>query len=99
MLTLVSTFDVLRKEHRYHIVTIYSYGPPKPAMKFCNKIPYDVTSKRETISTSKIEVDTSIYLTLLKDMAPLANMKKYSNIDCQASTQMKKIESKYSMTS
>ena len=45
-----------------------------PEMKLFNHIPFEVASKHETNSASIVKVAVKDYLTLLQDIAPLANI-------------------------
>ena len=45
-------------------------------------------------SASIVEVGVKVYLTLLQDIAPPANIKMYPDVDLHESTQLAKSESK-----
>jgi len=63
-------------------------------MKLLSHTPFDVASKQERNSTSMVEVAIKVCLTLLHEIAPLAIMKMYPDVDLQESTQSTKSESK-----
>jgi len=70
------------------VSTIFS-----PEMKLLSHTPCDVALKQETNSTYMVEVVVKVRLTLLHEIAPLAIMKIYPNVDLQESTQPTKFES------
>ena len=62
-------------------------------MKLFNQIPYDVASNNEINSASMVEVTTNDCFALLQDIAPLAIMKMYLDVNLRKSTQPAKFES------
>ena len=58
------------------VSTIFS-----PKIKLLSHIPCDVTSKKETNSTSMVEVAVKVCLTLLRKITPLAIKKIYTDVD------------------
>ena len=62
-------------------------------MKLLSHIPCEVASKQDMNPTSIIEVAVNVCLTLLQDIAPLANIKMYPDVDLRESTQPSKFES------
>ena len=62
-------------------------------MKLFNQIPYDVDSNNQINSASMLEVATNDFFALLQDIAPLAIMKMYLDVNLRESTQPAKSES------
>ena len=63
------------------VLTIFS-----PEKKLLSHTPCDVVSKQETNSASMVEVVVKVCLTLLHEIALLAIMKMYPDVDLQEST-------------
>ena len=64
-------------------------------IKLFNHTPCEVASKQETNSTSVLKVVTRVYLALLQDTAPPANINMYPEVDLRESTQPTKKNSKF----
>ena len=64
-----------------------------PEMKLLSHTPREVASKQDMNSASIVEVVVMVYLTLLQDIAPPANIKMYKYVDLRESTQPSKSES------
>ena len=64
-----------------------------PEMKLLSHTPCEVASKQDMNSVSIVEVTVKVYLTLLQDIAPSANIKMYPDVDLRESTQPAKSES------
>ena len=62
-------------------------------IKLFNHTPCEVASKQETNSTSVLKVVTRVYLALLQDTAPPANINMYPEVDFCELTQPAKCES------
>ena len=54
-------------------------------MKLFNQIPYDVASNYEINSTFMVEVETNDCFALVQDIAPLAIMKMYPDVETSES--------------
>ena len=63
-----------------------------PEIKLLSHTPCEVASKQDMNSPSIVEVAVMVYLTLLQDIAPPANIKMYSDVDLCESTQPAKFE-------
>ena len=68
-------------------------------MKLLSHTPCEVASKQDMNSVSIVEVTVKVYLTLLQDIAPPANIKMYQDVDLCESTQPTKSESELPTTS
>ena len=62
-------------------------------MKLLSHTSCKVASKQDMNSVSIVEVAVNVYLTLLQDIAPPANIKMYPDVDLHESTQPAKSES------
>ena len=62
-------------------------------MKLLSHTPCDVASKQDTNSAYMVEVEVKVCLTLLHEIAPLAIMKMYPDVDLRESTQPAKSKS------
>ena len=62
-------------------------------MKLLSHTPCEVASKQDMNLVSIVEVAVKVCLTLLQDIAPLANIKMYPDVDLRESTQPAKSES------
>ena len=64
-----------------------------PDMKLFNHTPYEVASTQETHSASIVEVAVKVCFVLLQDIALLASIKIYPDVDFRESTQPAKSKS------
>ena len=64
-----------------------------PEMKLLSHTPCEVASKQDMNSASIVEVAVMVCLMLLQDIAPLANIKMYPDVDLRESRQPTKSES------
>ena len=65
----------------------------RPEMKLFNHTPCEVASKQAMNSASIVDVAINVYLALFQEIAPLANMKIYSEVDFRESIHPAKSES------